>query len=231
MIERILPEEVVSSETFGDDPRARLLPQEERFVARAVHSRRREFTVARHCARRALARLGYDEVPVPQGESRQPVWPAGVVGSITHCTGYCAAAVTSSADVLTVGIDAESDAPLPTGVLDQVSTEEERRLLEQLPDGDNWDRLLFSAKESVYKAWFPLTGRWLGFTDAFVRFERGGRFRAELTVPPVELPAGTLTGFTGHFVTSAGLMATSVVVRPGDLRGRNRPNGKEPTRP
>ncbi|WP_017975927.1 4'-phosphopantetheinyl transferase family protein [Actinopolyspora halophila] len=216
MIERILPEEVVSSETFGDDPRARLLPEEEPFVARAVHKRRREFTVARGCARRALAGLDHGEVAVPSGTNREPLWPEGVVGSITHCTGYCASAVAREGAVRSLGIDAETGGELPPGVLEQVTVEGERELLSRLPADRNWDRLLFSAKESVYKAWFPLTGRWLGFTDAFVSFAPDGGFRAELTVPTVETTHGTLAGFTGRSVSEAGLVATAVVVRAGD---------------
>ena len=51
------------------------------------------------------------------GAKREPLWPAGVVGSITHCDGYRAAAVARATDLATVGIDAEPHEPLPDGVL------------------------------------------------------------------------------------------------------------------
>ncbi|SFE19879.1 4'-phosphopantetheinyl transferase EntD (siderophore biosynthesis) [Actinopolyspora alba] len=215
MIERILPEAAASSEVFGDDPHARLLPAEEQYVARAVEKRRREFTLARSCARRALGELGHPDFAVHSGERREPLWPRGVVGSITHCEGYCAAAVAPATEVCSLGIDAETDEVLPDGVLGQVTVERERELLAGLPAGANWDRLLFSAKESVYKAWFPLTGRWLGFEDAFVRIDPSGEFSAELIEAPAPSSAGELTGFSGRFRFESGLVITAVTVFPG----------------
>lgn len=88
---------------------------------------------------------------------------------MTHCAGYRAAAAARARDVVTIGIDAEPHAVLPDGVLDVVALPEERAWIYELArsaEEVHRDRLLFSAKESVYKAWFPLTGRWLGFEDA-----------------------------------------------------------------
>jgi len=100
-------------EVFGDPPAAPLFPEDERAVARAVGKRRREFATARFYARTALARLGLDPAPIVPGPRGEPGWPAGVVGSMTHCAGYRAAAVARAEDVLTIGVDAEPDEPLP----------------------------------------------------------------------------------------------------------------------
>lgn len=214
MIELILPGKVVSAEVLGEDPAAYLLPEEEYLVARAVASRRREVTISRTCARRALAGLGYAEVPVGRGPKREPVWPEGVVGSITHRAEYCAAAVASTLDFLAVGIDAEPNGQLPSGVFDRVSTPAERAALARLPDsGVHWDRLLFSAKESVYKAWFPLTRRWLGFQDAELRIAaQAGEFHASLLVEAPEVDGRRLTGFSGRFLLAEGFVLTAVTV-------------------
>ena len=108
-------------------------------------------------------------------------------GSITHCAGYRAAAVASTREVLTIGLDAEPNETLPDGVLDHVSLPGERARLRDLAataPGTCWDRLLFSAKESVYKAWFPLTRQWLGFEDADITIDpAAGTFEARLLVP------------------------------------------------
>ncbi len=87
------------------------------------------------------------------------------MGAITHCRGYCAAAVARATELRTLGIDAELRGPLPQGVIDLVCTEQERRQVAELP-GDHWATLLFSAKESIYKAWYPVAQRWLGYLDA-----------------------------------------------------------------
>jgi 4'-phosphopantetheinyl transferase EntD len=174
MIEAVLPPGVVGSEAWGDPADAVLLPEEEALAARAVPRRRRELTTGRHCARRALAQLGMAPGPILSGPRREPLWPDGVVGSITHCTGYRAAAVAWAAQVPTVGIDAEPHEPLPDGVLDTVSLPEERAQLRQLAKSSPrvcWDRLLFCSKEAVYKAWYPHAQAMLDFHEATITVE------------------------------------------------------------
>ena len=84
-----------------------LWPEEAAAVQHAVEKRRREFAVGRMLARAALAAIGDPPSAIPTGNHREPVWPAGIVGSITHCAGYCAAAVARDAMVVALGIDAE----------------------------------------------------------------------------------------------------------------------------
>lgn len=215
-IEQILPEWVSAAEVFHDPAEATLFPEEEAALARAVDKRRREFTSARWCARQALAALGIAPTPLVPGPSGAPTWPDGVVGSMTHCEGYRAAAVAFAADFKALGIDAEPAGPLPDGVLDIVTVEAERadlaRLASEFP-GTHWDRVLFSAKESVYKAWSPLTGRWLGFEDALLRIDpRRGTFTARVLVPNLALDGTPLGTFCGRWLSSHGLILTIVTV-------------------
>lgn len=216
MIEAILPAQVIAVEAFGDPPGAALLPEEEAAVARAVDQRRREFTTARSCARAALARLGLPPVPIVPGLRGAPQWPDGVVGSMTHCAGYRACAVASDRDLLTIGLDAEPHDKLPEGVLRTVSSHEERERLTALAasvPGIYWDRMLFSVKESVYKAWFPLTQRWLGFEDASVTIDPGkGTFTVRLLVDGPCFNDRPLTGFTGRWLVDDGLIITAIAV-------------------
>ncbi len=213
MIEKILPAGVACAEALGDLAGVTLFPEEEALLARAAEKRRREFTTSRGCARRALAALGIPPGPVLPGEQGAPRWPPGIVGSMTHCPGYRAAAVAHAGDVRTIGIDAEPDEVLPEGVLYRVSGPGERARLGDLAatvPGRCWDRLLFSAKESVYKAWFPLTRRWLGFRDADIVFDaEGGTFEARL----LTRGSGTApAGFGGRWLACDGLLLTTVVV-------------------
>lgn len=182
MISLLLPPRVVSRE--GDESAD--LPvsaHEESAVAGAVNKRVQEFRGGRTCAHRALYELG-EFGPILSGPRGEPVWPPGVVGSITHCVGYRAAAVSRPAVVRAVGTDAEPHAPVPSELHDLVASVEEQDALAQLsrdhPD-IHWHRVLFSAKESIYKAWFPITARWLGFDDVSVRIDaRAGRFAVSI---------------------------------------------------
>ncbi|MDP9870147.1 MULTISPECIES: 4'-phosphopantetheinyl transferase family protein [Streptosporangium] len=213
MIERILPSWVACADAFRDPPGAALFPEEEAVVAGAVDKRRREFTTARHCARQALSRLGLPPAPIPADGDGAPMWPDGVAGAITHCAGYRAAAVSLKA--VAVGIDAEPHGPLPPGVLQAIALDRERDALERLGGPVHWDRLLFSAKESVYKAWFPLARRWLDFEEALVAFEPSGTFTARLLVPGPLVAGRRLTGFTGRWLVADGLAVTAVTLPAG----------------
>lgn len=179
--------------------------------------RRAEFTAVRTLARRALAQLGESPGPIPRGERGAPVWPVGVVGSMTHCPGYRAAVVARTDDVLTVGVDAEPHRPLPTGVFAEISLPRERVQLERLatrrPD-ICWDRLLFCAKESVYKAWFPLTRRWLGFDQARVTLNADGSFLAELLVPEPEADGCPADRFSGRWLLNRNFLVAGVISPP-----------------
>ncbi|MEY9995941.1 4'-phosphopantetheinyl transferase EntD [Streptomyces sp. V4I8] len=223
MIEELLPASVVTVEAYGDEEPANtaLYPEEEAVVARAVDKRRREFAVVRSCARRAMDKLGVPPQPILPGERGAPAWPAGLVGSMTHCDGYCAAALVRAADLASLGIDAEPHQTLPEGVLPAVALPAEAERLRRLSGdhpGVHWDRLLFSAKESVYKAWFPLTGKWLDFTEADIDVftdpgEQGsGGFRARLLVPGPRVGDRRLDGFEGRWTVRRGLVATAVSV-------------------
>jgi 4'-phosphopantetheinyl transferase EntD len=217
MIEKILPSRVASFESFGDDPAAVLFPQERAVVARASGSRQREFATARACARVAMSRLGLPEAAVLPGLWGAPQWPEGVIGSITHCAGYRAAAVARKRDVVSLGVDAEPNEALPDhDMIELVALARERVRLGELAariPHISWDRLLFSAKESVYKTWFPLARRWLGFESADIVIDpHAGTFTARLLVPGPLVAGVPLSRLDGRWLAGHGFLVTSVVV-------------------
>jgi 4'-phosphopantetheinyl transferase EntD len=106
VLERILPATVRSVHTRTDPP-VELFPSEAALLVTAVEKRRQEFATVRHCARLALAELGVAPAPILPGIRGAPIWPDGIVGSMTHCTGYRAAAVGRTTQVGGIGIDAE----------------------------------------------------------------------------------------------------------------------------
>ncbi|TDB76623.1 4'-phosphopantetheinyl transferase [Micromonospora sp. KC723] len=182
---------------------------------RAVQSRRRDFTAGRVCARRALAGLGLPAVPVPAAADRSPVWPAGVVGTITHTHGYCAAAVARATDVRSVGMDAERHRELNPGVRRLICRPEEEERLARLPVGVWWPLVLFSAKETVYKVWHPVVGSWLDFRDATVELDpQAGTFTAR--IDPARVAAATVADppavISGRFVVEGDLVRTAAVL-------------------
>jgi 4'-phosphopantetheinyl transferase EntD len=214
----ILPADVESEECFGVAPSVALFPEEEKIIAHAVESRRHEYAAVRNCAHACVRRLGYVPAPILSGVGGAPTWPAGVQGSLTHCAGYAAAAVGSLARISAIGIDAEPDAPLPDGVLDLVATPTERDRLAGIQvetDNPNWDRLLFSAKEAVYKAWFPLVHEWLDHQEAEILFEpQAGTFAALLSRDGLVVNGRPIRRVQGRWVRDRGILMTAVVLGP-----------------
>lgn len=208
------------AEVYSDPPGLAPMPDEEPLIARSVAKRRNEFITVRHCARIALGQLGLPPVPILKGDKGEPCWPDGVVGSLTHCAGYRGAVVARSPVVRSVGVDAEPHDVLPDGVLDAISLEAERRQIEAmaaLPIGLHWDRILFCAKEATYKAWFPLTKRWLGFEDAHITFDVDGSgsvggFESAILVDGSTLSGPPLTALRGRWSVNRGLVLTAIVL-------------------
>jgi 4'-phosphopantetheinyl transferase EntD len=205
------------AEMYTDPPELAPLPEEEPLIAKSVAKRRNEFVTVRYCARLALGELGVSPVPILKGDKGEPCWPDGVVGSLTHCEGYRGAAVGRRGEVRSVGIDAEPHDVLPKGVLDAISLPAERAELLALPSGLHWDRILFCAKEATYKAWYPLTQRWLGFEDAHIVFDvddtgAAGGFESRVLIDPAALSGPPLQTLSGRWSVRDGLTLTAIVL-------------------
>lgn len=185
-------------------------------VRHAIESRRREFATARACARDALVQLGLPSQPIPAGPQGNPIWPPGIVGSISHCDGYRVAAVANERDFVTIGIDVEPSKQLPDGVLETIASADEvewvRRWLRDAPT-ICWDRLLFSIKEAVYKAWFPLTAQSLGFEDANIVVDPACQeFSVQLHAARFMRCEAERLNLSGRWSIGNGLVATAIVL-------------------
>ena len=222
VIRQLLPPAVAAVETFHDPLPLDLLPEEVAHIAGAVDTRRREFATVRRCARDALLVLGVEPAPILPGPRGSPGWPAGIVGSMTHCSGYRAAAVARSDELVTIGVDAEPHEPLADEILEVVTVADERAALAQLTRRRpeiNWGLIVFSAKESVYKAWFPLMLRWLDFDEAVVTIDPGaGTFTARLRVPGPVVEGTELRAFHGGWLVCRGLAITAIAVPTSQAR-------------
>jgi len=168
-----------------------LMAGEAEIVDRAVEKRRREFVAGRTLARRAIGGLGFAPVPILR-RGRAPVWPEGVVGSISHCDTHCAVAVGSVARVRSVGIDLEVIGRVSDALWKYTFVADERACLAAAPvaERDRLATLMFSAKEAFFKMQYPLTGMMLDFTDADVTALADGAFQLSLrtllpTIPHV----------------------------------------------
>ena len=159
-------------------------------VARAVATRRAEFTTVRACAREALAELGGPTVALVPNPDRSPRWPAGFVGSLSHSSTLCAAVAARASDAGSLGLDLEADGPLDAALFATVCAPAERRALDAMPADRAALRAkrLFSAKEAFYKCQYPLTGTFLSCAQVELALDvEAGTFTVACADLPSEL--------------------------------------------
>ena len=192
-----------------------LLPGELHAIEHAVSKRVGEFAAGRACARAALATLGIADFELLSAEDRTPVWPPGIVGSITHTRGFYAAAVARDTRVLALGLDAEACNSVGVPLWRRICTPAERQHLHTLPEPEaiQLATLTFSAKEAFYKSQYPLTRQWLNFTDIAVRFD-GGRFQIE-PQRPLAIAQRLPAPWSGQWLLSGELALTAVCLKSG----------------
>lgn len=157
-----------------------LLPAEEQacLSPRAVAKRQAQFAAGRLCARQALEKAGCSVAAVLVGEKGSPVWPVGLVGSITHCGDVAASAVAHRDAFLGVGLDAEqANGSLAEGVAEHVCRPEDFVFMEGCRElePDTLVRLFFSSRESVYKCLFPSVRQVFGFHEVEISLDIPGR--------------------------------------------------------
>lgn len=163
------------------------LPGEEIFIQKAVLKRQREFRAGRNTARHCFNDLLESKIlsknkrfllerPIGVGESREPIWPESVVGSISHAQfechdshsaqEFCAVVVASQKRIRSIGIDVERVEHLAPDSLDLIVTPNEWRRSKEHCWPRYWPKYLFAVKESFYKCLYPLTGLYLDFLEA-----------------------------------------------------------------
>lgn len=205
-------EPVTDSERLPDAP----LPSPERAATGPMQPARREaFVHGRTCARAALNLLGVPNPVIPVGADREPVWPAGIVGSISHCGPVAAAAVARSEDVGGLGIDLETDEPLDRQTLPLICRASERDALVHAKDELHRAKLIFSAKESIYKCLWPIVRHFVDFQDVGIRIEPATRSFAA-TEWYASLPDPVIGSVRGRYLVRDGWILTAAWL-PGDI--------------
>lgn len=145
-----------------------LLGDEEKHIANAVPKRLVEFAAGRRAARRVLMDLGAPKVPILAAESRAPIWPKGIVGSISHDQDMALAIAAKSENIAILGIDVTEAAPLPGATRRHILHSDEEHKLDDLEA-----RAAFAIKECLYKALFPAVQKFFGFDAAIAKPDFG----------------------------------------------------------
>ncbi len=160
----------VGCRTICEGDENHLLPQEARSIPSRQPLTRRASGAARMIARGLLADMGLNDVAILRGSSGAPAWPHGVTGSLAHDDDMAVAAVAPLSHIASLGIDVEPALPLPDDIFALVAIQADRV---GATDRHLAGRILFSAKEAVYKAAYPLDREVLGYEDIAVDLDAG----------------------------------------------------------
>lgn len=196
----LVPEQVVVISATDEMWTTPVLPDEEALVHGALEKRRREFRAGRHCAHTALAQLGLPYKPILRDERRAPIWPPGYLGTISHCQDYCLAACCVAGSIQGLGIDVEPLAPLKPGLGNYIQSELETRFLETHPEIP--ERLIFSAKESLFKCFYPLVKRYFGFHAVELMIDPINQSFGFIETGEIQLKLPRGFVFSGHYLTT-----------------------------
>lgn len=198
------PDVRVAFETVSDA--SELFDTEKTAVARAIPKRQAEFAAGRRAARAALAQLDQAAVAIPAGADRAPLWPNGLVGSITHDQGFALAVVAHARSVRAVGVDLTQAQDLPGTTRNAILKSAQEQKLHGLEA-----RAVFSAKECIFKALYPDVKAFFGFDAAsvFPNLQENS-FTAELLKDLGPYPKGT--AFKGPVLCEKGCLTTALVL-------------------
>ena len=222
-LQSLFPPGIVVVERLDEGDIAALSPAEAACLGRAGLKRSREFAAGRQCARAALQQLGMAGWDLIVRPDRTPVWPEGVVGSISHTTGFCAVAAGHRQDWRAIGLDVEIDQRVTAELYPQFLTSVEQAWLRDQPitQADGLATLIFSAKEAFYKAQYPMTGEWLEFADLEIRLTGTGVIDVRPT-RRLQLEASISGPWIGRYARFDGLVATGLAF-PAEGRFLKRP--------
>jgi 4'-phosphopantetheinyl transferase EntD len=209
----LFPAAVVAAELTSPAPRTLLTSSELQSISHCADKRIQDFTRGRACAHRVLSELGIPDFSLLAGEQREPIWPDGITGSITHTAGFAAAVAAPRSGIASVGVDCEIVESVDEELWSRICTPTEQARLARVPLAERGRQaaLIFAAKEAFYKCQFPVSREWVGFEDVDIEPTDGaasaGSFRIlpQKALPVSDCWVASLVcrfQFRGHWVVA-----------------------------
>lgn len=204
----------VAEDWMWDTP---LCPEEEALIVKAVDKRKREFRAGRNCAHCLMKAAGIQCDALLKGKQREPKWPAGWVGSISHTQGLCVVAIAPMNRFKSIGLDVEQASPLGDDVRNMICSAPEQDRLSRLAftAGQEFaskpmDKVIFSAKESIHKTYFPLNYHTLDFLDALVDIDVANSSFEATIINPEPSPRVPIKMLQGKYCIDKNYVATFI---------------------
>ena len=220
----LFPDEVrwkIAEDWMWDAP---LCSAEENLVLKAVEKRKREFRAGRNCAHTLLREASVECPALLKGKQREPGWPEGWVGSISHTQGLCVVAIAPQDLFQSIGLDVEQALPMKDEIKDMICLPEEQDQLVRLrlTPGQELaslplDKVIFSAKESIHKTYFPLNYHTLDFLDARVELNPADKSFAATIIKPEPVPRVPIRDLKGKYCVNQNYVATFIALQSRNI--------------
>ena len=215
LVQQLFPDKIICLEADPELMKGELLPEESKIVEGAINWRVREFRAGRILVREALLQKGIHGFPLINDDNRVPVWPKGIIGSITHTKNYCAVAIGSSKEFKGIGVDAEIISRVKPELWDKICTPIELNALNQCDNETAKinSALIFSAKESFYKCQYALTKTFIGFHDVEIAINLNDEIFTVTLKKDVGRYLRIGQQFAGNFLIRDNLLVTGLLIR------------------
>lgn len=167
--------------------RGELYPDELSITEGMISKRKEEFKAGRLLAKKILENFNVNCFPILQNNDRTPIWPEGIVGSISHDHKRCIVAVCANSDYKSVGVDVETNKRIKSQLWNRICTDHELTEINKMMPSlrQQFAAIIFSAKESFYKCQYPLTKQFVNFHDVEIHIDKN---KNQFSVIPAHLP-------------------------------------------
>lgn len=221
MLDSLFPEGVIAEAAAPWMWSAEIRHEEKAIIENAVDKRRREFVAGRTCARNILSKFGFSgDLTIGKNKHGAPIWPEGITGSISHADDLCIVSIGRKSPSLTsLGVDVEKDTGLDPELVDMVCDELEKAACAggRIEDRLRLAKVIFSAKESVYKCLYPIVRTVLDFKDVHIQLDVStNRFTGTTNGRPNDELAGIACN--GRILHAEGYIYTSCILAAGNSR-------------
>jgi 4'-phosphopantetheinyl transferase EntD len=192
----LVPEQTVIDVSLVTPCGFELHPDERALTGKMAAKRLADFRASRYVASNALSQLGHSDFAILINQQRGPIWPPGIIGSLSHCSEIAVAVAIDDRSIASIGIDVEAYYEMEENLRKLICSEQEMKHLRSIGQPELMSKIVFSIKEAIYKCLNPLIQQWIDFKDVSIVLDKNkqtyvANLNSELTA---RLGCSTISG-------------------------------------
>lgn len=159
-----------------------LYKEERSLITKASLKRINEFSTGRYGIRCLLKSYGINYFPITHDQKGMPIFPNGIIGSISHTDRKCCIAMSTNEEYRSIGVDIEEYSKLNLDLCKYFLHKKEIEFVYSQMDTypQIMAAVLFSAKEAFYKMQYSISKTYLDFLDVETTYIKAGILNVRL---------------------------------------------------